>query len=194
MISVIKNNSNIMPYIHLPLQAGSNNILKLMGRRYTKEEYIALFKKIKDDIPNVTISTDIIVGFPNETAEDFKDTLDVVNECKFDHAYTFIYSKREGTPAALIEDKITLEEKEERLKELNKLITKYALESNKKLMGKTVKLLVNGISEKDQTKVSGYTDTMKLVNFTGNSDLIGEIVDVKITKAKSFSLDGEKVN
>ncbi len=194
MISVIKNNSNIMPYIHLPLQAGSNNILKLMGRRYTKEEYIALFKKIKDNIPNVTISTDIIVGFPNETAEDFKDTLDVVNECKFDHAYTFIYSKREGTPAALIEDKITLEEKEERLKELNKLITKYALESNKKLMGKTVKLLVNGISEKDQTKVSGYTDTMKLVNFTGNSDLIGEIVDVKITKAKSFSLDGEKVN
>ncbi len=194
MIDVIKNNVNIMPYIHLPLQAGSNNILKLMGRRYTKEEYIALFKKIKKEIPNVTISTDIIVGFPNESDEDFKDTLNVVNECQFDHAYTFIYSEREGTPAALIKDTITLERKEERLKELNKLITKYALESNKKLLNKTVKVLVNGLSEKDSSKVSGYTDTMKLVNFTGDNLLIGKIVDVKIINAKSFSLDGEKVN
>jgi len=194
MINVIKNNANIMPYIHLPLQAGSNNILKLMGRRYTKEEYIALFKKIKASIPNVTISTDIIVGFPNESDDDFADTLEVVNECQFDHAYTFIYSPREGTPAALIKDGISIEEKEERLKELNKLITKYALASNKKLVDKTVKVLVNGISEKNKTNVSGYTETMKLVNFPGHEDLIGQIVEVKITNAKSFSLDGEKVN
>ncbi len=191
MIEAIKNNDNIMPYIHLPLQSGSNNILKLMGRKYTKEDYLKLYKKIKTEIPNVTISTDIIVGFPNETNEDFNETLDVVNKCKFDHAYTFIYSPREGTPAALIKDKISLEEKETRLKELNQLITKYALESNKKILNSTVKVLVTGTSEKDKTKLSGYTDTMKLVNFSGDKNLIGKIVDVKIINAKSFSLDGE---
>lgn len=194
MINVIKSRDNVMPYIHLPLQSGSNSILKLMGRRYTKEEYINLYQKIKKAIPNVTISTDIIVGFPNETTEDFNDTLYVVNECKFDHAYTFIYSPRKGTPAALIKDTITLLEKETRLKELNKLIGKYALESNKRMVDKIYKVLVNGLSEKDKTKLNGYTDTMKLVNFSGNEDLIGKIVDVKITEAKSFSLYGEKVN
>lgn len=194
MIEVIKSNANIMPYIHLPLQAGSNKVLKLMGRKYTKEEYIDLYKRIKKAIPNATISTDIIVGFPNETKEDFEDTLNVVNECHFDHAYTFIYSPREGTPAALINDSITMEEKEERLSKLNKLINNYALESNKKLLNQTVKVLVNGISEKDKTHVNGYTDTMKLVNFPGNKDLIGKIIEVKITNAKSFSLDGEKLN
>ncbi|HOP65838.1 MAG TPA: tRNA (N6-isopentenyl adenosine(37)-C2)-methylthiotransferase MiaB [Bacilli bacterium] len=192
MIEVISAKENIMPYIHLPLQAGSNDILKKMGRRYSKEEYITLYKKIKKKIPNVTISTDIIVGFPNESKKDFQDTLDVVNECKFDHAYTFVYSPREGTPAALIKDTITRKEKEDRLKELNVLITKYALASNKKLLNKTVKVLVTSLSDKDKTKVSGYTDTMKLVNFSGTKDLIGKIVDVKITTAKSFSLDGEK--
>ena len=181
-----------MPYIHLPLQSGSTNILKLMGRRYTKEEYLELFKKIKNTIKNCSITTDIIVGFPNETDEDFEETLNVVNECKFDSAFTFIYSPREGTPAAKMEDKIDMKTKEERLAKLNEIVNKYSLEANKKYLNKTVPVLIEGISEKDPNKLFGYTDTMKLVNVIGNKDLIGQIVNVLITDAKSFSLDGEK--
>ena len=191
MIDTIAKYDNIMPYIHLPLQAGSSKILKLMGRRYTKEEYIELFNKIKNRIPNVAITTDIIVGFPNETEEEFNETLEVVNNCKYDGAYTFIYSPREGTPAAKIKDNVSLKEKEERLYKLNELVNKYSLEANKKLVGQTVKVLIEDVSEKDNKKVFGYTDTMKLVNIIGGKDKIGEIVDVKITDAKSFSLDGE---
>ena len=191
MIETIRKYSNIMPYIHLPLQSGSDNILKRMNRRYTKDEYLKLFKKMKERIPNVAITTDIIVGFPNETREDFEETLDVVRKCEYDGAYTFIYSKREGTPAALMEDKITLKEKEERLQELNKLVNFYSNKSNQKLLGKTVEVLILGESEKDKDKVYGYTDTMKLVNVIGSKDIIGHIVNVKITDAKSFSLDGE---
>ena len=131
MIDTISKNDNIMPYIHLPLQSGSNKILKLMGRRYTKEEYIDLFNKIKEKVKGASITTDIIVGFPNETVEDFEDTLDVVNACKFDSAFTFIYSPREGTPAAKMEDKVPLSEKEERLYKLNDLINEYSLFNNK---------------------------------------------------------------
>ena len=192
MIDIIAKYDNIMPSIHLPLQSGNKDILKLMGRRYTKEEYLELFNKLKTKINNVAITTDIIVGFPNETKEQFADTLDVVNKCKFDLAFTFIYSKREGTPAARMDDKITLEEKEERLQELNNLINKYALENNKKLENKTVKVLVEGISSKD-SKLMGYTENNKLVNFTGPKDIIGKIVNVKITDAKTWSLDGEYI-
>ena len=191
MIETIAKYENIMPYIHLPLQAGSSSILKLMGRRYTKEEYIELFNKIKKTIPNVSITTDIIVGFPNETDEDFKETLEVVNECKYDSAFTFIYSPREGTPAAKMEDSIDMKTKEERLQQLNELVNKYSLEANKKYVGKTVKVLIEGLSDKDKTKTFGYTDTMKLVNVVGANNMIGQIVDVVITDAKSFSLDGK---
>ena len=191
MINIIAKRDNIMPYIHLPLQSGSSRILKLMGRRYTKEEYLELYKKIKNTIRNVSITTDIIVGFPNETDEDFQETLDVVNECKYDSAFTFIYSPREGTPAAKMEDKIDMKTKEERLAKLNEIVNKYSLEANKKYLNKTVPVLLEGISEKDNNKLFGYTDTMKLVNVTCNKDLIGQIVDVYITDAKSFSLDGE---
>lgn len=191
MIDTIAKYDNIMPYIHLPLQSGSSNILRLMGRRYTKEEYLTLYNKIKERIPNCSITTDIIVGFPNETEEDFKETLDVVNKCEYDSAFTFIYSPREGTPAAKIVDKVTLEEKEKRLQELNQLINKYSLKANQKYLNKIVPVLVEGISEKDSNKVFGYTDTMKLVNITNAQDKIGKIIDVKITDAKSFSLDGE---
>ncbi len=190
MIDVIKNNDNIMPYIHLPLQSGSDRILKLMGRRYTQQQYLELFNKIKKEINNVAITTDIIVGFPNESDEDFQATLDVVNKCKFDSAYTFIYSKRESTPAALMEDSITLETKENRLNILNKLVNNYSLESNKKLLNKKVKVLLIGISEKNNNKLYGYTDTMKLVKVTCDKKYLGEIKEVFITEAKSFSLDG----
>ena len=125
MIEVIKKYDNIMPYIHLPLQSGSDSILKLMGRRYTKKSYIELYNKLKSAMPNSSITTDIIVGFPNETEEDFNETLDVVNTCKFDGAYTFIFSPRVGTPAAKMADNVTLEEKNERLYKLNELINKY---------------------------------------------------------------------
>ena len=193
MIEVIAKYDNIMPYIHLPLQSGSDRILKLMGRKYTKNEYLDLFHKMKSKIPNVSITTDIIVGFPGETESDFESTLDVVETCQFDGAYTFIFSPREGTPAAKMKDDTPLEEKEERLKRLNERINFYSKESNKKLVGKIVPVLVLGESEKDSTKVYGYTDTMILVNINAPKDTIGKIIDVKITDAKSFSLDGEIV-
>ncbi len=191
MIECIAKCDNIMPYIHLPLQSGSSRILKLMGRRYTKEEYLELYNKIRNTIPNCSITTDIIVGFPNETDEDFNDTLNVAETCKFDSAFTFIYSPREGTPAAKMEDAIDMKKKEERLHKLNEIINKYSLEANKKYLNKVVPVLIEGVSEKDSSKVFGYTDTMKLVNVENAQDKIGKIIDVEITDAKSFSLDGK---
>lgn len=190
MIDVIAKYDNIMPYIHLPLQSGSDRILKLMGRRYTKEEYLNLYKKIKKSVKNAAITTDIIVGFPNETEEDFLSTLSVVSACKYDGAYTFIYSPREGTPAAKMEDSIPFSVKEERLHRLNEIVNKYSNMNNQKYLNKTVKVLLVGVSEKDENKLYGYTETMKLVNVTCDKSLMGEIVDVFITDAKSFSLDG----
>ena len=193
MIEVISKKDNIMPYIHLPLQSGSSKILKLMGRRYTKEEYLTLFNKIKDTIPNVAVTTDIIVGFPGETEEDFEETLDVVNKCKYDSAFTFIYSPREGTPAAKMEQ---LDKKvcEERLYKLNDIINKYAKEANDKYLNKKVKVLIEGLSEKDKSLMMGYTDTMKLVNVKGDLSNMGKIVNVKITDVKTWSMDGEIID
>ena len=191
MIDIIAKYENIMPYIHLPIQSGSDNILKKMNRRYTIDEYKKLFDTIKARVPNVSITTDIIVGFPNETEEDFQATLDIVDYCKYDSAYTFIFSPREGTYAATLEDHVSMDEKNRRLQTLNKKVNAYAMEANKKLVGKVVDVLIIGKSEKGEDKVCGYTDTMKLVNVIGSDDLIGKIVPVKILDAKSFSLDGE---
>ena len=193
MIDIIAKYDNIMPYIHLPIQSGSNKILKLMGRRYTKEEYITLFNKIKEKIPNASITTDIIVGFPKETEEDFKETLEIVNKLKYDLAYTFIFSKREGTAASKLEDNTSLEEKEERLQRLNELINKYAKENNLKYLNKETKVLLEEPSKKEGF-LSGYTDTMKLVNVKASKEYLGKIVKVKITDAKTWSLDGEIIN
>ena len=190
MIEVIAKYKNIMPYIHLPIQSGSTQVLKKMNRRYTKEEYKLLFDKMKNTIPNVAITTDIIVGFPGETEEDFQETLDMVEYCKYDGAYTFIYSERKGTASSFMKDDVTLEEKEFRLKRLNEVVNKYSKESNMKLVGKVVSVLIIGSSMKDDNKVYGYTDTMKLVNVEGDLSLIGKIINVKIVDAKSFSLDG----
>lgn len=191
MIDVIASRKNIMPYIHLPLQSGSNKILKLMGRRYTKEEYLELFNKIRNKVKNASITTDIIVAFPGETEEDFNDTLDVVKTCKYDGAFTFIYSPRENTPAAKMKNDLTEAEKEDRLHRLNELVNKYSKESNERMLNTIQKVLVTGVSEKDSNKVCGYTENMKLVNVTAPMDTIGQIINVKITDAKSFSLDGE---
>lgn len=193
MVEVIGKYDNIMPSVHLPVQSGSSKILKLMGRRYTRESYLELFKKIKDTVPGVAISTDIIVGFPGETENDFLETLSLAEECKYDNAFTFIFSKREGTPACLLKDDVSEEEKEERLHRLNKVVNKYFLENNKKLLERVVPVLVEGNSEK-KDMYYGYTDTNKLINFTAKREVeVGEIVNVKVTQAKTWSLDGELV-
>ena len=189
MIDVIAKYPNIMPSIHLPIQSGSSRILKLMGRRYTKEEYLELFDKIKSKIPGVMVSTDIIVGFPGEEEDDFKETLEIAEYCKYDNAFTFIFSKRENTPACKLKDNTPLSEKEERLQRLNEVVNHYFLENNKKLVGKTVEVLVEGISSK-KNMYYGYSDTNKLINFTGDNLKIGDIVPVEIDSAKTWSLDG----
>ena len=189
MIDVIAKYDNIMPYIHLPLQSGSNNILKLMGRRYTKESYLELVHKMKEKIPNLSLTTDIIVGFPGETLEDFNETLKVVDECEYDSAFTFIFSPRVGTPAALMKDDVTLEEKNKRLHILNEKVNEYALKNNKKYLNKTVKVLLEGPSEKEDN-LMGYTDTMKLVNVKADKKYLGKIVNVKINDVKTWSMDG----
>ena len=194
MIDIIAKYPNIMPYIHLPLQSGSDKILKLMGRRYTKESYLKLAKKIREKIPNASITTDIIVGFPNETEEDFNETLDVVEKVKYDGAFTFIYSPRENTPAAKMDDSIPFEVKQQRLYKLNELVNKYSNESNNKLLNQVVPVLIEGASIKGDNLYSGYTDTMKLVNVKCDKDDLVKIINVKITEAKSWSLNGEKIN
>ena len=193
MVDIIASRDNIMPYIHLPLQSGSNKILKLMNRKYTSEEYLKLYNSIRDKVKDSSVTTDIIVGFPGETEEDFEETLKIVNECKFDGAFTFAYSPRENTPAALMKDAIRESVKMDRLHRLNEVVNKYSNLRNQKLLGKTVKCLVIGESEKDKNKVCGYTENMKLVNIEGPKSLIGSIVPVKITDTKSFSLDGEYI-
>ena len=193
MVEVIGKYKNIMPSVHLPVQSGSSRILKLMGRRYTRESYLELFNKIKKTVPGVAISTDIIVGFPGETEEDFLETLSLVEECKYDNAFTFIFSKREGTPACLLKDETSEEEKENRLQRLNKVVNKYFLENNKKLENKIVEVLVEGVSEKDNM-FYGYTDTNKLINFSSEKEVVpGDIIKVKVLEAKTWSLDGEAI-
>lgn len=193
MVEVIGKYKNIMPSVHLPVQSGSSRILKLMGRRYTRESYLELFNKIKNTVPGVAISTDIIVGFPGETEEDFLETLSLAEECKYDNAFTFIFSKREGTPACLLKDETSEEEKENRLQRLNKVVNKYFLENNKKLENKIVEVLVEGVSEKDNM-FYGYTDTNKLINFSSEKEVVpGDIIEVKVVEAKTWSLDGEAI-
>lgn len=191
MIDVIAKYENIMPYIHLPLQSGSNRILKKMGRRYTKEEYLTLYHKLKEKIPDCAITTDIIVAFPGETEEDFKETLDVVDMCKYDGAYTFIFSPREGTPASKMEDLLSIDEKNNRLYRLNEKINYYSKEANLKYKDKIVPVLLEGKSVKDDTMLFGYTDKNKLVNVKVKESEIGKIVNVKIKDIKTWSMDGE---
>ena len=193
MIKIIAKYDNIMPAIHLPVQSGNNQVLKQMGRRYTREQYLDLFYKIKKYIPDCTITTDIIVGFPNETHEQFLDTLSLYQECEYDLAYTFVYSPREGTPAAKMADNIPSEEKDQRLYRLNEIVTEKAYKQNQRFLNKVVDVLVDGTSKRDETMLTGYTSHQKLVNFKGNPDDIGKIIKVKITEAKTWALKGEAV-
>ncbi|MFA7561552.1 MAG: tRNA (N6-isopentenyl adenosine(37)-C2)-methylthiotransferase MiaB [Candidatus Izemoplasmatales bacterium] len=193
VIDCIAKYPNIMPYIHLPVQSGSDSVLKKMNRKYTKAQYLDLVDRIYAKVPNVSLTTDIIVGFPTETKEDFEETLDLVKKAKFEGAYTFIYSPRKGTPAAKYENDVTPEEAKRRLYILNDLVNEGYLRGNKRFEGKTVKVLVEGYSKTNKDVLSGYTENNKLVNFNGPDSLIGKIVEVKVVKSKTWSLDGEIV-
>ncbi len=191
MIEVIGKYPNIMPSVHLPVQSGSSRILKLMGRRYTRESYLELFHKMKDMIPGVSISTDIIVGFPGEDEEDFLETMSLAKECQFDNAFTFIFSARDDTPACRLEDNTSLEEKENRLQRLNEVVNEGFLNKHKQMIGKTVQVMVEGVSTK-KNQYYGYSETNQLINFSSQKKLnVGEIVPVIIEEAKTWSLDGK---
>lgn len=193
LIEVLAKGGNLLDHIHLPVQSGSNEILKKMNRKYTREDFLELVRKIREAMPNATLTTDIIVGFPNETDEQFEETMTLVEEVGFESAYTFIYSPREGTPAAKMKDTVPENVKKERLQRLNALVNKQSAESMKKYQGQTVKVLVEGESKKDPDVLAGYTEKNKLVNFKGPRSAIGKIVDVKIIEAKTWSLDGVMV-
>ncbi|WP_133580398.1 tRNA (N6-isopentenyl adenosine(37)-C2)-methylthiotransferase MiaB [Aureibacillus halotolerans] len=193
LIDVLAKGGNLMEHIHLPVQSGSSEILKIMGRKYSREHYMTLVAKMEERIPNVTFTTDIIVGFPNETEEQFEETLSIVREVEYDAAYTYIYSPREGTPAAKMEDNVPMEVKRERLQRLNQLVNELSLKKNKVFEGQVVDVLVEGESKKNPDVLSGYTRKSKLVNFRGPKSLVGKIVPVYITGAKTWTLDGDLV-
>ena len=192
VIDAIADNSKIARMLHLPLQSGSTKILNAMNRGYTKEEFITLAKKIKEKIPDIGLTTDIIVGFPGETDEDFQDTMDVVNEVGFENAIMFMYSKRSGTPAATMAEQVTEQIKSERLQQLMRLQNYKAKEESQKYLGKTVKVLVEGPSRKNPEMLTGRTSTHKIVLFkSSRTDLKGKFVNTKIYEAKTWTLYGE---
>ena len=190
-IKVLAKGGNLMPYIHLPVQSGNDEVLARMNRKYTNQDYRQLVQTIYELIPNVSLTTDIIVGFPGETEEQFQDTLDLIVDCRFEGAFTFIYSKRDGTPAAKYDDDIPMVVKKERLQRLNALVNNGYLAGNKRFEHTTVKVLVDGVSKNDESVLAGYSEHNKLVNFKGSPKLIGTIVDVFVTEAKTWYLQGE---
>ena len=191
VIDAIANNSKIARVIHLPLQSGSSEVLKKMNRKYTKEQYLALVDKMKTRIPDIVLSTDIIVGFPDETEEDFEDTLDVVRKVNYEQVYMFIYSRREGTVADKMENQIPEEIKHQRFDRLKELFDSRVSENNQKYIGTTQRILVDGYSKNDKETLTGRTDTNKVVNFKGNEELIGKMIDIKITEEHKWYLAGE---
>ncbi len=179
--------------IHLPVQAGSDIVLKRMNRHYDRAHYLELVRKIRAAVPEITISTDIIVGFPGETEEDFEDTLSLVREVEYDSAFTFLYSIRKGTPAEKFEDQIPEETKHARFNRLVEAVNEISERKNKAYLGRVEEVLVEGTSKTDENTLTGRTDGFKLVNFPGDAALIGSIVKVEITDAKTFSLMGRIV-
>ncbi|MBF1186458.1 MAG: tRNA (N6-isopentenyl adenosine(37)-C2)-methylthiotransferase MiaB [[Eubacterium] sulci] len=179
--------------LHLPIQSGSNRVLKRMNRKYTREDYLKLIEKLRKTVPDITLSTDIIVGFPGETNEDFEETLSIVKEVEYDSAFTFIYSIRKGTPAEKFEDQIEESEKHRRFDLLVNAVNEISEKKNKAYQDRVEKVLVDGVSKNDKSTLTGRTDGFKLVNFAGKKELIGSLVDVKITDAKTFSLFGEVI-
>ena len=194
LIEVMKNSKKICKQLHLPLQSGSTNILKIMNRRYTKEDYIRVAEKIKAAVPDISLTTDIIVGFPGETEEDFEETLDVVRKVKYDSAYTFIYSKRTGTPAAIMENQIPEDVVKQRFDRLLVEVKSISSELFARDKGKIEKVLVEEINGQDENLVTGRLSNNALVHFPGDASLIGKIVDVKLDEAKGFYYLGTKIS
>ena len=193
VIMAIKECDKLCEQIHLPVQSGSNSILKKMNRHYTREYYLDLVKKIKEEIPGVTLTTDIIVGFPGETEEDFQETLELVKEVGYSSAFTFIYSRRNNTPADMMLNQVSEEDKHHRFNRLVAAVNERVIAQNKAEEGNILEVLVEGNSKNDAEKLTGRTRTGRLVNFTGEGINAGDIVNVKITRAQNFSLIGEVV-
>lgn len=186
LIEVMANSKKVCHQFHLPLQSGSDRLLKLMNRHYTKEKYLSLVDKLREAMPDISITTDIIVGFPGETEEDFMETMDVVEKVNYDSAFTFIYSKRTGTPAAKMEDQIPEDVIKDRFDRLLEKIQKGSDLKTKQLVGQTKKVLVEGVNEHDDSLVTGRLDNNSVVHLKGDESLIGKIVDVHLDEAKGF--------
>lgn len=193
LIKAITECDKVCEQVHLPVQSGSTNILRKMNRGYTREKYLQQITAIKAAMPNVALTTDIIVGFPGETEEDFLDTLSLIKEVEFDSAFTFIYSKRKGTPADEMIEQIDDNVKHDRFNRLVEVVNEISEKKNKEYQDKIVEVLVEGLSKNDSSKLMGRTRTGKLVNFAGKEESIGKLVNVKITNAQTFSLIGEEI-
>lgn len=193
LIDVMSNSDKICPQLHLPFQAGSNKVLKDMNRGYTKEQYLEKIGKIKSKIPNISLSSDIIVGFPTETNEDFLETLDVVKKVEFDSLFTFIYSRRKGTRAEKMKSVLSPEEIQVNFDKLLEVQNQISKKINDSFVGRTVEVLAEGVSKNDSSHIQGRTIENKIVNFKGSRELEGNFVNVKITEAKTWSLNGEIV-
>ncbi|MBS7302580.1 MAG: tRNA (N6-isopentenyl adenosine(37)-C2)-methylthiotransferase MiaB [Lachnospiraceae bacterium] len=193
LILVMKNSKKICRHLHLPLQSGSTRVLTRMNRRYTKESYLALVEKLRSEIPDLALTTDIIVGFPGETPEDVDDTIDVIRKARFNNAFTFIYSKRTGTPAAAMEDQIPEEEAQKQFNRVLEAVLKTAQDQTGMLKGLVKDVLVEEINEHDASLVTGRLSNNTLVHFKGDTSLIGHIVPVRLTEAKGFYYLGELV-
>ncbi|EPR13391.1 tRNA (N6-isopentenyl adenosine(37)-C2)-methylthiotransferase MiaB [Ruminiclostridium papyrosolvens] len=191
LIYAMRDCAKVCEHLHLPVQAGSSKVLDEMNRKYSKEQYLELIEKVKSNIPGIALSTDIIVGFPGETEEDFNETLDVVAKARFDMAYTFLYSKRTGTPAAKNPEQVPESVKKRRFDKLLELQNKISKEINDELLGKEVEVLVEGLSKSSKTTYTGRTKENKIVNFKGNPDMVGKLVKVKIDEIQTWSLLGK---
>lgn len=191
LIQAYRDCDKLCNYIHLPVQSGSSRVLKQMNRKYTKEEYLELIEKLRAAVPNIAISTDIIVGFPGETEEDFEETLDLVRTVRYDSAFTFLYSIRRGTPAEHYPDQIPEERKHQRFNRLVETVNSISAEKNKAYEGRVEQVLVEGISKNDSQTYTGRTEGFKLINFPASPELQGKIIDVKVTAGKTFSLEGQ---
>ncbi|WP_434796170.1 tRNA (N6-isopentenyl adenosine(37)-C2)-methylthiotransferase MiaB [Terrisporobacter vanillatitrophus] len=195
VIYAMRDCDKVCEFLHLPVQCGSTSLLKKMNRHYTKEDYLRIIEKAKSEIPGITFSTDLMIGFPGETEEDLLDTIDVVEKVKYDNAFTFIYSKREGTPAAKMEDQIPEDVKHERFNKVLAKVNEILADLNKEYVGKTVEVLIEGKSKTDDSKFTGRTRQNKLVNFTVKNpeeNLVGKLMNIKISAATTFSLVGEE--
>ena len=194
VIYAMRDCEKVCEFLHLPVQCGSTSLLKKMNRHYSKEYYLDIIEKARREIPDIAFSTDLMIGFPGETEEDVLDTIDVVRKVKYDTAFTFIYSKRKGTPAANMENQIPEQVKHERFNRVLEAVNEEIAKISESYKDKVVEVLVEGRSKTDETLLTGRTRQNKLVNFTGgNDDLVGKLVNVKITSPKSFSLQGELV-